>query len=164
MADNSEIFRGMVLNPDFIEYNPIWNRPFSFQTVFYKTLCSYRYCTCAYEHEYFDYISDTCEIGPRTGRNTHIDQTVFERIIQNIADGACSHAKEVEPKYLAISRVYPAHILTVGGSRDSLKEHGATWLSSGIFKLYLFDNFVLKNSCYISDLVKDFDHPIYRNL
>ena len=147
---DSEEFKRIVLNPDNIptDYFGIDGK-FSFMTVFYRTPYSYRCCPCAYQHEYFDYLSDNDEIDEQKERL--IDEDVFNQIIQNIADGKCPHANEVEAKYLATSSVLKIHVLAVLGLSRKF-----SWNSvdlSGIFKLRPFVIVALKNSCHIPDFI-----------
>ena len=149
--DKSKLFLKMVPNPDFY----CKSMAFSFETVFYRTSYSYCCCPCAYQHEYFDYLSDKDEIDEQKKR--HIDEAMFERIVQNIADGRCPHADSVKPKYLASSTVYTKHILAVSGSRKDF-ERVSLWHPyelSSIFKLHPFVNLVLKNSCHLSDFIEN---------
>ena len=156
MHNETEVFRRMVLNPDKMT-DIHYDCSFSFETVFYRTSYSYCCCPCAYQHEYFDYLSDKDELDEQEER--HIDEAMFERIVQNIADGRCPHANTVEPKYLTTSTVYTDHILAVSGSKKSLKRVTGRVCKnlSRIFHLHPYVNLVLKNSCQVFELLKDLE-------
>ena len=155
MYNASDVFRRMVLNPDFIgEYGVDRIFPFTFKTLFYRTPYSYCCCPCAYQNEYFDYLSNKEAIDQKEGR--HIDEAMFEQIVQNIADSRCPHTNGVEEKYFTYSAVDTDHILAVSGSRESMKEV-INWehlYFSSIFQVHPFVNLVLKNSCQISEAIK----------
>ena len=155
MYNTSDVFRRMVLSPDYIaEYGVNRTFRFCFKTVFYRTSYSYRCCPCGYQHEYFDYLSDKEAIDQKEGR--HIDEAMFEQIVQNIADSRCPHTNGVEEKYLTYSTVNTVHILAVLGSMESMKRV-INWIHfSSIFKLNPFVNLMLKNSCQISEVMKNF--------
>ena len=152
-----------MLNHDLEEITNNIACQFSFETVFYRTPYSYCCCPCAYQHEYFDYLSDKGQIENLTAqrqKEKRIDEDVFEQIVQNIANRRCPHTNDVEQKYLATSTVFKDQILAVTGSRDSLKSLTQTsWNnSSGIFQLDPLVNLVLKNSCLIYDLIEKLGH------
>ena len=159
MDNISELFKKMVLNPDFYTCYT----SFSFKTVFYRTPYSYCCCPCAHQLEYFDYLSDKDEIDEQKER--HIDEAVFEGIVQNIADGRCPHTSGMKPKYLATSTVYTTHIQAASGSRSSINSIQISWPSlhpvSSIFQLHPYVNLVLKNCCHISELKKTLGHSAF---
>ena len=136
---DSDLFRDIVIHPDE-HFSPDWADPyeFSFQTVSYRTPYSYCFCMCGYENEYFEYISDT------TGE---IDHTIFERTVQNIADGKCPHADKVPSKYLATSKVWVDNI--VAAMPNELRKEPLECYNNmygGIFRLKPFVIAVLKNN------------------
>ena len=152
-----------MLNHDLEEITNSIACQFSFQTVFYRTPYSYCCCPCAYQHEYFDYLSDKGPVEKQTAqrqKERDIDEDVFEQIVQNIANRRCPHTTDMESKYLANSAVFKDQILAVTGSRESLKRLTQTsWNKSGsIFQLDPFVNLVLKNSCLIYHLIEKLDH------
>ena len=160
MSNSSTVFRRLILDPAFeaeLRDKPHKylyssdSKPFSFETVFYRTEYSYCCCPCAYQHEYFDYLSDKDEMEPQYRRE--MDEAVFEQIVQKIADRRCPHADKVESKYLTTSTVFTNHILAVCGSREQF----SSWSShtSSIFQLNLYVYIVLKNSCRILELDSD---------
>ena len=123
--DKSKLFMRMVLNPDF----NCKTMAFSFETVFYRTPYSYCCCPCAYQHEYFDYLSDTHELDQKEER--HIDEAMFERIVQNIADGRCPHADTVNPNILRPVQFVPNIFwLFQGQDKTSNVFHSGIRLSS----------------------------------
>ena len=146
----SEAFKRIVLNPDYIPRDFL-NAVFFFRTVFYRTPYSYRCCPCAYQHEYFDYLSDNDEIDKQKDRL--IDEVVFNQIVQNIAAGKCPHANEVEPKYLATSSIDIIHVQAALGVLKKFIWDCFSGEFSGIFKLRPFMFIALKNSCHIPDFI-----------
>ena len=86
MANTSTLFRTLVLvdinfDEEFRDkLHDYYSNSiqFSFETVFYRNQYSYYGCACAYQHEYFEYLSDKDEINNRLDR--HVDDAVFERI------------------------------------------------------------------------------------
>ena len=157
--NTSELFKKMVLNSDF----HTGCKSFSFQTVFYRTPYSYCCCPCAHQHEYFDYLSDKDKIDEQKER--HIDEGVFEGIVQKIADGRCPHTSGMNPKYLATSTVYTTHIRVASGSRSSIKSIITSWyfrhLVSDIFQLHPYVILALKNCCHISELMEKLGHSAF---
>ena len=151
----AKLFLKLMLNPDTEtelrdkpHENPSTSSsnypPFSFKTVFYRTSYSYCCCPCAYQHEYFAYLSDKDETDLHDERE--IDKAVFERIVWNIANWRCPHVDEVEPRYVTTSTVYIQHILAVSGSMEQFLRwscHGSS-MASSIFKLRPFVCLVLK--------------------
>ena len=133
--DRGQFFRNFVSKPD-IEH--ILDN-FSFHTVFYRSADSYCCCPCAFEHEYFEYVSDDGEI------NTQM----FEKVAENIAKGSCPHLDETSRKYIRNTGVYGIHIAAVFCKREGFWENmkRASDLTSGIFRLDLYAIAALKNNC-----------------
>ena len=65
---------------DFVDLN---GQEFPFDTVFQITPYSYRCCPCAFEHEYFDYLS-----------KDGIDEDMLNRVLQSIESGRCPHVDD----------------------------------------------------------------------
>ena len=85
---------------------------FAFQTVFYIQGSSYCCCRCAYDHEYFTYISD----------NGEIDKDKFEILAKAVECGYCEHAIGVQNKdYLRETKVYAIHVVSALGSEGMVE-------------------------------------------
>ena len=144
-------FRNLVTN-QFME-NIVYSREkYSFLTVFYRSGSTYRCCSCAQNHEYLEYISDTGEI----------DENVYENIVKSLANGKCPHADTV-PKYqLVPTSVTALHIAAAVGTYRAVKENRYICFSYAhmrvgqIFNLYPFDTAMLKNQTNICNLLADY--------
>ena len=153
-------FRNMVLNPkeSFSQYyhQNLDLCEFSFLTLSYRTPYSYCYCTCGFEHEYFEYVNS--EIGTT-------DLTVLRSITQNIMTGACPHAQKVPRDFLTPTSVYPMNIIAVVGSSAHVENCQRWTQASNISKicgLHPFVNAVLKNNYKILDFLRDINPPFPR--
>ena len=143
-------FRNLVTN-QFME-NIVYSREkYSFLTVFYRSGSTYRCCSCAQNHEYLEYISDTGEK----------DENVYENIVKSLANGKCPHAETV-PKYqLVPTSVTALHIAAAVGTYRAVKENRYICFSYAhmrvgqIFNLYPVDTAMLKNQTNICDLLAD---------
>ena len=86
---------------------------FHFQTVFYCTHYSYRCCSCAFHHEFLDYIEE----------NGSIKQDIYETIVQSIRTGKCPHVTDDVPRVvLQTTCVTGAHIRVAKGDDKPIKE------------------------------------------
>ena len=144
-------FRNLVTN-QFMENIDYSREKYSFLTVFYKSGTTYRCCSCAQNHEYLEYISDTGEI----------DENVYENIVKSLANGKCPHADTV-PKYqLVPTSVTALHIAAAVGTYRAVKEYRYICFSYAhmrvgqIFNLYPFDTAMLKNQTNICNLLADY--------
>ena len=106
----SQIFQKLVLNNHMIPYGQR-DYVFSFRTVFhiskYLTYCC---CPCAYEHENFDYISETGEI----------NREMFEKIAESIRTGACPNVDMVSEEYVTSTTVQGIHVVAAVGSEKRI--------------------------------------------
>ena len=106
----SEIFQELVLNNHIIPYGQR-DYVFSFRTVFHiSKYFTYCWCPCAYEHENFDYISDTGEI----------NRVMFQKIAECIRTGACSHVNMVSEEYITLTKVNGVHVVAAVGSEERI--------------------------------------------
>ena len=109
-TDVSKIFQELVLNKHMIP-NGQRDYVFSFRTVFHiSKYLSYRWCPCAYEHENFDYISETGEI----------NREMFEKIAESIRTGACPHVNMVSEDYVTSTKVQGIHVVAAVGSEERI--------------------------------------------
>ena len=114
MAEDA-IFEKLVANiyvPD-LDY---FGHCFPFQTVFCISGYSYQCCSCAYEHEFVDYISD----------NGQIDDEMFCKITKCIADGKCPHVDEAPKDHLTETKIYGIHLATAVGIKRGFNRQEGT--------------------------------------
>ena len=106
----SQIFKKLVLKDHMIRYGQR-DYIFSFKTVFHiSKYLSYRWCLCAYEHENFDYISETGQI----------NHEMFQKIVESIRTGDCPHVSMVSKEYVSETNVYGIHIVAAVGSEEKI--------------------------------------------
>ena len=156
MADELK-FRNLVTNQFMENIDYSWEK-YSFRTVFYTSSSTYCCCSCAHNHEYLEYISDTGEV----------DENVYENIVKSLANGKCPHADMVPEYQLVPTSITAMHIAAAVGTERAVKENidkcypssghmlSFSMLNCGIFKLYPFDTAVLKKKINICNLVVDY--------
>ena len=106
--DIARQFRCLVIENTVPDHS-ICDQYFAFKTVFYTRGSSYCCCRCAYDHEYFTYISDTGEI----------DLEKFDRLAKAVESGYCEHAIKIENKeYLKETKVHSTHVAVALGLED----------------------------------------------
>lgn len=143
--DTAEIFRYLMMEKA-IPDKTILNHDFAFQTVFYKCGPSYCYCRCAFDHEYFSYISDSGDI----------DIEKFENLREAITNGHCVHTTKVNNRgFLRDTRVNSIHVATALGL-EQMAETFVSGLNKGdihvcgihseIFKIHPYELAVLKHN------------------
>ena len=109
--DNAKQFRCLVTET-LIPDRAICDQYFTFQTVFYTRGSSYCCCRCAYDHEYFTYISDTGEINTEK----------FDRLAKAVESGYCEHAIKVENRdYLKETSVHSIHVAAALGLEEKVE-------------------------------------------
>ena len=116
--DIMTIFRNLVTNQymDDFDYG---GTEFSFQTVFHMdTVFSYCMCTCAYEHEFVDYIND----------EGALDEEKYEKIVKCIIDGKCPHVSLVTKDFVKETNIYGIHIASVVGTIKAFAHNRYTWM------------------------------------
>ena len=148
-------FRYMITKKDFTDIENICNHSFAFQTVFFKCGPSYCYCRCAFDHEYFSYISDSGDV----------DKEKFDKLVRAVKDGYCPHTSKVRNKcYLRETSVNGIHIATALGfksltetfvSRLYERKVRVSDIKTSVFKLKPFDLSVLKDIAKISNLLRN---------
>ena len=109
--DIKDVFRNLIMNrymPDF-DYN---NTYFSFQTLHFTSAYSYCRCTCAVEHEYLDYISESGEI----------DEDIYKKIENCILEGKCRHVDRMPQEYIQETGIYGIHIAVARGTKEALTD------------------------------------------
>ena len=145
-------FRNLVTNQFMENIDYYWEK-YSFLTVFYTSSSTYCFCSCAHNHEYLEYISDTGEV----------DENVYENIVKSLANGKCPHAETVPEYQLVRTSTTAMHIAAAVGTERAVKENidkcypsSRHMLDYGMFKLYPFDTAMLKNQINICNLVIDY--------
>ena len=153
-------FRNLVTN-QFMENVDLYaQEEYSFLTVFYTSSSTYCCCSCAHNHEYLEYISDTGEV----------DENVYENIVKSLANGKCPHADKV-PEYqlrytsttamqiaaaVGTERVVKKNILLYKNYPSTRHKFSCSTLNCGIFKLYPFDTAMLKKQTNICNLLVEY--------
>ena len=131
-----KVLRNLVTN-QFMDDFDYAGTEFSFKTVFhFGTLFSYCMCTCAFEHEFVDYISDTGAI----------DEEKYEKIEACIIDGKCPHVHQVPEKFVKDTSIYGIHIASAVGTIDALVKSLPFLRSRNMYtcgQLYHMDPFYL---------------------
>ena len=142
--DTTHVFQRLVTDQCVVVQSYLF-KLFSFQTVFYHTPYSYRLCSCAFDHEYLTYISDSGKI----------NDEIYERIIYSIENGKCHHAEQVPEEYLVQTGIYGIHIALAVGNVQAAKGHieANSQLEGLIFNLRPYDIAVFKRKTSIACLI-----------
>ena len=157
--DKGTLFRKLMKNR-FIEDIDYKNALFTFQTVFHKSAICYCCCPCAFEHEFFDYVSDKGEI----------DEDYLEQIVDRINKGQCPHVCEVSVEYITETGVNGIHIAAVVGPETVVWKHldSKYYLDSlgTVFHLSPYETAMIKNNAktfglYLNDLPNHLRHKSY---
>ena len=110
--DVKTVFRKLLTN-QYMKYFDYSSTSFSFKTVFHELSHRYCCCSCAFEHEYMDYISVSGDI----------DEAMFEQVVDNIVKGRCPHVDEVPVDYVRETSIYAIHIAAAVGTEKAIKNH-----------------------------------------
>ena len=139
--DTTHVFQRLVTDQYVFKLSDI-SKLFSFQTVFYHTPHSYCCCSCAFDHEYLTYISDSGKI----------NDEIYKRIVYSIENGKCPHAEQVPEEYLVQTGIYGMHIALAVGNVQAAKRHIETHsqLKGLIFNLRPYDMAVFKRKTSIA--------------
>ena len=120
-----DVFRNLVTN-QYMDSFDYAGTEFSFKTVFHlDTLFSYCMCTCAFEHEFVDYITETGTI----------DEAKYEKIVKCIIDGECPHVCQVPEYSVKETAIYGIHIACAVGTIPAI-QHNLDRASCETGKLY----------------------------
>ena len=142
--DTTRVFQSLVNDQSPVLNNLL--KLFSFQTVFYHSPYLYRCCSCAFDHEYLTYISDSGKI----------NEEIYERIIYSIENGKCPHAEQVPEEYLVQTGIYGMHIALAVGNVQAANLHifefdvNSARLKGLIFNLRPYDMAVFKRKSNIA--------------
>ena len=155
----AEVFK-YLLTSKAIPDKAISEYEFVFKTVFYKCGPSYCYCRCAYDHEYFSYISDTGDV----------DMEILDTLATAVKDGYCQHTIGLTEKgYLRETRVNVFHIAAALGSEELTETFTSGFntgtinvrvMNSELLNLHPFDIAVIKGNVIVSRLLSRFHPPI----
>ena len=142
----SEIFKELVVNGGVILPDLRNDYAFSFQTVFHSpNYLTYCCCTCAFEHEYFDYIDES----------GNINQDMLDKIVESIRNGACPHVDMVPEEFVTETRVNGLHVVAATGSEEQVVwylknvSHKAREFTSKVFGLQPYLITLLKNKSIV---------------
>ena len=121
---------------------------FSFLTVFNKAQFSYRCCTCAFEHEFIDYI----------GEDGNLDNSMINKIDKCIENGECTHVQQVTSRMVKKTLIHGAHLAAALGKNDvfindftgTTNKRDRRNTTTGIFRLTPCDLAVRKNQSKIA--------------
>ena len=130
--DAAIVFRNLVTNK-FMPHHDYIKTKFSFKTLFYKSHLFYCCCSCAFEHEYLEYINE----------DLSIDEMLYEKVKQNIIDGKCPHVDDKPPAYVRETSIYSIHIALVIGT-EIYKTDKMNKLT-GLFQLEPYELSIMKN-------------------
>ena len=121
------VFGNLVHNRYMKHFN--YRTRFKFRTVFKKTIYSYSCCPCGFEHEFLDYI----------GENGVINEEVYEKITQSIADGKCPHVTDkVSIEWVTETSITGLHIaVALGTEIGGIRRKEITKRDEGIFGVNL---------------------------
>lgn len=142
--DVRSVFRRLVSNQfTCIEDFGYFGQRFFFRTAFSKTTYSYCCCSCAFEHEYLTYVSDTGQI----------NEFVYEKIVKSIIDGQCPHVVKVSREHLRETSVYGIHVAASVAVEKIVKYHSKNYqtMKTGIFQLNPHALAVMKNKAQHED-------------
>ena len=109
--DTKKIFHNLVSNSYMPEFDYMGHE-FTFETVNYTTSFSHCLCACAFEHEYFDYLSTSGAI----------NNEVYDRVVQSIVNGRCPHVTDENDKYARETGIYGIHLAAVLGTTEALTD------------------------------------------
>ena len=144
-------FRNLVTN-QFMENIDYSREKYSFLTVFYTSSSTYCCCSCAHNHEYLEYISDTGQV----------DENMYENIVNSLAKGRCPHADTVPDYQLRPTSITAMHIAAAVGMARAVIENRYICFSYAhmrvgrIFNLYPFDTAMLKKQTNICNLLAEY--------
>ena len=121
----------------FMPQSDHYSRIFGFQTVFHRTNYIYCCCPCAFEHEFLVYLSE----------DGTINETVLERVLENIVNGKCPHTEGVPTSFIKETSIYGFHITAAVGPLRAVKNYSPNYFykRGGIFNLDPYQIGVLKN-------------------
>ena len=150
-----DIIRNLATNV-YMPYQDYVHYDFSFNTLFYITAYSYRCCTCAYVHEYLEYIED----------DGTINEPLYEQIVTNIINGECQHVGETPKEFLRETGLYGIHFAAARGTLGALTQANRMNYITKLFRANLWTIAVAKyNDCSLQILL-DATKPefVYHNV
>ena len=102
--DKAALFQYIVTNA-FIPGIDYCNKSFNFETIFYVCGYSYHCCSCAFDHEYMNCISDS----------GNIEKNVLEKITKGISEGKCPHVHKASKHHVTVTKVNGMHVAAAKG-------------------------------------------------
>ena len=138
-----ERFRHLLSNKYMADFE-YHNCKFSFMTVFYKSAYSYCCCSCAFDHEYMDYLLD----------DGSINDDIFDCVVNNIVDGKCQHVDEVPEKFTKETYINALHIVSAVATEKVINKYVQQMYSAtGIFHLHPCALAVMKNCSKLFEIL-----------
>ena len=111
MAMNTrKTFRKLVTNQYLPNFDYL-GTSFTFKTVFSLTTYCYRCCTCAFEHEYFDYIKE----------DGSIDENMYSKIEDSVINGFCPHVNGVPTHCIRETSVEGLTVAAAAGTLEAMQ-------------------------------------------
>ena len=127
---------------------------FSFLTVFKNSSHTYRCCTCAYEHEYLDYVSETGKV----------NEEMFDKVVGNIMNGKCPHVADVPEDCVTETCIFPIHIAAALGTEKALEDYkrycgshsgkDRDSIHGSVFHLHPFEIALFKNNIQAASFMR----------
>ena len=116
----------------------------SFQTVFHSSPNDYCCCICSYEHEFIDYIAE----------DGTIDEEMYNKVLENILNGACPHVTSAPPEFVTETSVYGIHVASVAGPLRAVKKycHNYLYKRGKVFERDPCQTAILKNRTEYVDI------------
>ena len=132
------------------------NYELCFNTLFHRTAYSYRCCTCAYEHEYLEYIQS----------DGSINEPLFEQVVANIINGECQHVGETPKEFLSETGVCGLHFAAACGTFEAFTQARRMTYNTRLLKANLWTIAVAKsNDCSMQIFLDATEHEfVYHNI
>ena len=117
---------------------------YSFRTLWFRSAYSYRFCSCGFQHEYLDYITESGSI----------NEEIYEKVLLCVLAGHCPHVYNVPPEYIHETSIYGMHIAAATSTYGALKEalDPRNKITGTLFRLNAYQLSFIKNLTLASEL------------